>query len=336
MLLPTVFTLSASTTFSFTGGSLNEFVSALAEASGKSVVVLADTERAVELTPNGPVVKSVPTSMRKGEARWTNNEEMLQALTEKWNMAGTLVGDVVALWPKAWPEGIVHQSHADEYRSAFERVRPSAEAHDEATMSFKTSGRQALLVVDARYLPGGDALEVHWFYAWAYLSVCAEDARPDDLLAAIAAACGAKIARSERSTSLVFDPQEFRKRAIAKQSQNREQAKNEYERATADFVIEALRALTDADLREAFSREDASVVRVVPEESALMAAFRARVASIGSLESDPRAQVSLLPALRALVSQMDLDAPLRIEYVNPIGAVTALVKTKSGDATIHF
>lgn len=328
--------LSPPTTFSFTGGSLNEFVSALSEASGKSVVVLANTEQVVVPTDGGAVVQSRPAPVPKGEADWKNDHEMLRAVTAEWDMGGGLFGEVMALWPKAWPDGIVHQFRAEEYRGAFERFRPTTEGGDDTVVSFKTTGRQALLVADARYLPGGDALEVHWFYAWAYVSVCAKDARPNDLLAAIAAACGAKMAQSEHSTSLVFDPQEFRKRAIAKQTQNRERAKNEYERATADFVIEALRALTDADLREAFSREDASVVREIPEESALMAAFRARVASIGSLESDPRAQVSLLPALRSLLSEMDLSAPIRIEFVNPNGVVTALVRTKAGNATIHF
>ncbi|MER3414302.1 MAG: hypothetical protein C4341_08760 [Armatimonadota bacterium] len=335
MLLQIVFTVSAFTTFSYPGGTLNEFVSALSEASGKSVVIFANAEQVTVPTGGGAVMQSRPAPVAKGEARWEDDEEMLRAVTTEWNFAGALFGDVMALWPKAWPDGVLHEFHADAYRDAFERLPPTSETVRAPVVSFKTTGRQALLVADARYLPGCEALEVHWFYAWTYVSICAKDAHPQEVLAAVAAACGAKLVQAEHSTSLAFDPREFRKRYIAKQSQKRASAKNDYERATADFVIEALRALSDEDLNEAFSHEDGSVVRVVAEESALMAAFRVRIASIESLEGDPRARVSLLPALRSLRSEMDLTAPLRIEYVNPNGVISALVRTKSG-ATIHF
>lgn len=97
-----------------------------------------------------------------------------------------------------------------------------------------------------------------------------------------------------------------------------------------------MRAFTDSDLAEAFAREDGAVVRTVPEGSALLAAFRARIAAVQSLEEDPRARISLLPALQSLIGQMDLGAPLRVEYVNPNGVVAALVRSRGGDAAIHF
>lgn len=336
VLAGAIISMSAAGTFSFAGGSPNEFVAALAEATGKSVVLLADARQVMQPTPDGGRMVAEPAPVRKGEARWESKDDLLGAITREWDLGGAYAGDVLALWPKGWPDGVVHHFHAATYRSAFDRTRPSVEPDAHQRVTFHTVGKQALLVADARYLPGGNRLEVHWFHAWSYLAVSANEARSDDLLTAIAAACGARLERSDRSTSLQFDPAEFRRRYVAKVTQQRAGAQNDYERASADFVIEAMRTFTDSDLVEAFAREDGAVVREIPRDSALMTAFRARLASVESLASDPRAKVSLLPTLRALLGQMDMDAPIRVEYVNPNGVVAALVRSRGGDATIHF
>ncbi len=328
--------LATSTVFQFSGGNANAFAAALSKATGKSVVLLADVQYEIVPASPRPEVRWIPARFAKGEIRWDREEEILPALAKEWGLQGKVIGDVFALWPRAWPDAIVHQFAKEQYLAAFRRMRPPSQSSAPTKISIETSDAEALLAADVRHLVGRQDVEVHWFYAWAYLCMIVKDAPPEDVLSAVGAALGADLQTTRGGLQFAFDPKEFRKRFIARKMIERANAANEYQRATADFEIAAIQAFTDAELQKAFREEDGSATKQIPPEGAVMSAFRARIAAIESLEADPVARQSLLPALSRLVEMMDLSSPIQIEYVNPNGTVGAVVRAKDGQAWIHF
>jgi hypothetical protein len=326
----------ASSVFQFSGGNANAFAAALSKATGKSVVLLADVEYEIVPAKPRPEVRWIPARIPKGEIRWEREEEILPALAKEWGLQGRVIGDVFALWARAWPDAMVHQFAKEQYLAAFQRMRPPSQSSTPTKISIETSDTEALLAADVRHLVGRQDVAVHWFYAWAYLNMKVNDAPAEDVLNAVAAALGAELRTTREGLQFAFEPKEFKKRFIARKMIDKANAGNEYQRATADFEIAAIQAFTDDELREAFRQEDGAATKQIPPEGAVMSAFRARIAAIEALHADPVARQSLLPALSNLVEMMDLSSPIQIEYVNPNGTVGAVVRAKDGRAWIHF
>ncbi len=245
--------LALAGSFSFPGGSPQDFVIRVEKAFGTPVVLFLENAN----------------PMPSGTARWDQESEKFAAIRKKWNLGAASAGDGesnrtgLSLWHKAYPEGMLFLFKLAEYRSIAERMPTKEIRTSGGRVSVTTSGKSAIRVGDLSMVGWSKPIGVHWFYVNALVVASAHEVPEEEFLSLVAESVGAKLISDERGYTFDLDPKQLRQRW---QQRLRDDYATWRSKAEPAIGLRYLRdaalldKLTDDDLKRAFQEPEGTTI----------------------------------------------------------------------------
>lgn len=307
-----MYTVVALLFFVFKGGSSWDFAEALARKAATPVCVALETQG----------IPAVSTS-------YESPSELARRLAKalQFDLADA---KRFGFGPRSYSDAMFMPAFRQDYwqrfpsgRITIEKTGPSIELKPAQESTF-------LAVSDLSALPWSKRLTIHPFLQ-TYRCVLTGKGTEEEILKAISAAVGGKLAIRKAAYDIELDCASVRRRWIERYRISLAADRSKYNVANAEFAIGALTQAPDSVIRSALAKQDARAYYEIPRISALRTAAEKKIEASRRLASGEGGVTSGADYL----SLIDFDKPWNAELAAG-GAVSLRMSSKDGRGVIHF
>lgn len=232
----------AASTFSFAGGSSCELAVAISRELNKPIAILLDGRLAI---PNFTF-------------EWADADEFWIRLRSRTALE-SVRDNPSTLYPSAWPTGILLREFLPEYMVA---TNPSALPKGvEELPSFSLPSRQGEVysVIGITSVNWRKPVVAHWTYKYISLAISGRELDIKVLTNLIAQAVGGRLVDAESEYRIDFDPETFRRRAIAGYNMLAQDEKFGFRSVDFEYASAVFSLVSNVDLERLYASENNSI-----------------------------------------------------------------------------
>lgn len=229
----------AASTFSFAGGSSGELAEALSRELDKPIAILLDGRPAIPAFT----------------FEWSDASEFWSMLRSRTTLE-SVRDNPCTLYPSAWPTGILLHEFLPEYMVA---TSPAAMPGGvEELQKFRLPGRdgEVYSVIGITSVNWHKPVVVHWTYKYVSLAISGRELDIKMLTNLIAQAVGGKFVDEESEYRIDFDPETFRRRAIARYNLLVQDEKFAFRSVDFEYASAVLSHVSNVDLERLYAIEN--------------------------------------------------------------------------------